>query len=79
MGCQVVRCNGEEVAVYRVGTDLYAIADRCCHKQAKLHMGDIEDLGQCESGGLTSTADMEPDHCDITLLIWSLTIVIQHC
>ena len=37
--------QGEEVAVWKIDGKLHAIANRCPHKQAKLSMGDIEDLG----------------------------------
>ena len=43
-GSSIVRVNGEEVAVWKVLGKLYATANRCSHKQAKLSLGDIEDL-----------------------------------
>ena len=47
---RVVVLRGEEVAVWRVRGQLYAIANRCAHKRARLSLGDIEDLGECGAG-----------------------------
>lgn len=43
--CEVVWLGGEEVGVWRVQGALHAIGNRCSHKNAKLSLGDIEDLG----------------------------------
>jgi nitrite reductase/ring-hydroxylating ferredoxin subunit len=47
---QEVMLGQEEVAVWRLRGQLYAINNRCAHKRAKLSLGDIEDLGQCGAG-----------------------------
>jgi len=43
--CKVVTVNGDEVGVWRVKGQVYAIGNRCSHKNAKLSLGDIEDIG----------------------------------
>ena len=38
-----VRVAGQEVAVFRLGEELHALADRCTHGMARLSDGYIED------------------------------------
>ncbi|XP_041367901.1 Rieske domain-containing protein-like [Gigantopelta aegis] len=38
-----VLCNEEQIAVFRHGTDVYAVKDKCPHAGGPLHLGDIED------------------------------------
>lgn len=38
-----VRLNGQEVAVFRLGDALHALADRCTHGMARLSEGYVED------------------------------------
>jgi len=36
-----------DIAVWKHENKVYALENRCCHKSASLHRGDIEDLGTC--------------------------------
>ena len=38
-----VRVAGQEVAVFRLGEELHALADRCTHGMARLSDGYVED------------------------------------
>lgn len=38
-----VECDGEAIAVFRRGDDVYALADRCSHAEASLSEGDLFD------------------------------------
>ena len=45
----LVRSNGHEIALFRVGQELFAVDRACPHRGGPLHLGDIEDLG--DEGG----------------------------
>lgn len=49
-GCRQVEVQGQEVGVWRVNGQLYAVSNRCPHKKARLSLGDIEELGECGAG-----------------------------
>lgn len=36
--------NGTELALFRVGTELYGVSEKCPHAGGPLHIGDIETL-----------------------------------
>lgn len=40
----------DPVAIFLHRGDVYALEDRCCHKQKSIHGGDLEDLGECVIG-----------------------------
>ena len=47
-----VEALGHRVAVFRVGSDVYALADRCSHAEASLAEGDVfEDEVECPRHG----------------------------
>jgi len=39
--------SGGRLALFSHSGRIYALEDRCCHKQKTIHSGDIEDLGEC--------------------------------
>ena len=45
---------GHRIAVFRVGPEVYALADRCSHAEASLAEGDVfEDEVECPRHGAT--------------------------
>ncbi|KAK3604623.1 hypothetical protein CHS0354_028981 [Potamilus streckersoni] len=40
----VVKCNEEEIALFRHDQDVFAIREKCPHAGGPLHLGDIEEL-----------------------------------
>lgn len=47
-----VEVGDDRVAVFRIGTDVYAIGDRCSHAEASLAEGEVFDHGvECPRHG----------------------------
>ncbi|PIK46547.1 putative Rieske domain-containing protein-like [Apostichopus japonicus] len=41
---RAVKVNGEEVALFRLGEEVFAVKEKCPHQGGPLHLGDIEVL-----------------------------------
>ena len=47
-----VDVDGSRIAVFRIGTDVYAIGDRCSHAEASLSEGEVfDDAVECPRHG----------------------------
>ncbi len=52
-----VEVDGRRIAVFRVGSDVYALGDRCSHAEASLAEGEVVD-GEVECPRHGSTFDL---------------------